>query len=98
MFKFLVILLLINLIVPSTCRAPSTVKQESNIASSKTYAIPLFGTKSLPFSVNRSRLQEFNVRTILLHAWILDHKVAQFEDGRYQLEKFFYLTTNTESK
>ena len=60
--------------------------------------MPLFTTRLLRMTFNRTRLIQLNIRTIRLHAFISNRKVAEFQDHLYTIQQVFYLRNNTKRK
>jgi len=98
MLKPIAFILLTICIFPSDCRNESIVVREPSLCLNEKYVLPLFGTRIIPMTFNRSRLQQLNIHTIRVHTSISDRKVLEFENHRYAKKKSFYLMNNTERK
>jgi hypothetical protein len=98
MLKLRLLIFSIIFIFPSDCRQQSIILRKPSLCINDTYNIPLFGTKFIRITLNRTRLDQLDVHTVRLRASIADTKVLQFEDRRRTIRKVFDLMNDTHRK
>jgi len=95
--KFIIFIFLTIFICRSDCLNRSIIIQESSLCIKDNYVMPLYSTRFLRMTFNRTRLEQLNIDTLYIRTSIVDQKVANFEDHQYTVKKIFHLMHNTES-
>ncbi|CAF3651637.1 unnamed protein product [Adineta steineri] len=95
MVRSIVFIFLIVLINVSDCQITSVAIEKPSLCITGTYIVPLFSTKIIRTTFNRTYLKQLNIHEIHIYAIISDQKVAEFENHRSITEKTFRISNNT---
>ena len=98
MFRLIFFIFFIIFILPIDCQNGSSVLQKPSLCINNTYTIPLFSTKNIRMTFNRTRLRQLNIHALIVYVSIEDRKVAEFQDHRHTVRRIYRITNDTECK
>jgi len=96
--RLIIFIFLTIFIFSSDCQNPSIIIPDLSLCIKDNYVMPLYTTRFLRMTFNRTRLNQLNIHTISVRTSIVDQKVADFEDHLPTVIKVFHLLNNTEGK
>jgi hypothetical protein len=94
----LLLLTVLILSLPSRCRTGSIVGMNTSLCLNTSYIIPLFDTKHLRMTINRTRLLYNRIRTLHISTSIADPQVAEFDHRHHHVDQIFHLTHDGKGK